>query len=43
MNDHFGSTVDIMESRAIEAAAVQLRDAVATMSGTEFRRLDIRL
>jgi predicted nuclease of predicted toxin-antitoxin system len=27
--------------RAIEAAAAQLRDAVATMSGTEFRRLEI--
>ena len=29
--------------RPIEAAAVQLRDAVATMSGTEFRRLEISL
>jgi len=27
--------------RAIEAAAAQLRDAVATMSGAEFRRLEI--
>ena len=27
--------------RAIEAAATKLRDAVATMSGTELRRLEI--
>jgi len=27
--------------RAIEAAAAQLRDAVASTSGTEFRRLEI--
>ena len=27
--------------RPIEAAAAQLRDAIATMSGTEFRRLEI--
>ena len=29
--------------RAIEAAAVQLRDAVTTMSAVEFRRLEIPL
>ncbi len=29
--------------RPIEAAAARLRDAVATMSGTEFRRLEIPL
>jgi hypothetical protein len=29
--------------RAIEASAAQLRDAVATMSGIEFRRLEISL
>ena len=29
--------------RAIEAAAAKLCDAVATMSGTEFRRLEISL
>jgi hypothetical protein len=29
--------------RAIEAVAAQLRDAIATMSGTEFRRLEIPL
>jgi hypothetical protein len=29
--------------RAIEAATAQLRDAVATMSGAEFRRLEIPL
>ena len=29
--------------RAIETAAAQLRDAIATMSGTEFRRLEIPL
>jgi hypothetical protein len=29
--------------RAIEAAAAQLRDAVATMSGAEYRRLEIPL
>jgi predicted nuclease of predicted toxin-antitoxin system len=28
---------------AIEAAAGQLRDAIATISGTEFRRLEISL
>ena len=29
--------------RAIEAVAAQLRDAIATMSGAEFRRLEIPL
>ena len=29
--------------RAIEAAAAQFRDAIATMSGIEFRRLEISL
>ncbi len=29
--------------RGIEAASAQLRDAVATMSGAEFRRLEIPL
>ncbi|HSQ03944.1 MAG TPA: hypothetical protein VLN59_07915 [Burkholderiales bacterium] len=29
--------------RVIEAGAAQFRDAIATMSGTEFRRLEIQL
>ena len=29
--------------RAIEAAGAQLRDAITTMSGTDFRRLEIPL